>query len=225
MISARIHISGSLFPRLAAWCAALVLLFPSYAAAQRNLGVGFHVGAHHDVGNMTSYNSQFEVEPQTSYIVGVSFKANLDFLFLRTGVDIAFPLIEGDVLENGDATDPIEKYSIGYTGLPLFVGVNFPVFDIGEFYLGGGIAYFLATGTVTHGGTEDTISATALGFGFIAGMQLHVSAKIRLYMEWEYIDARSGASMNTAAAQTAWDNLYIDFSGHRILLGVMYYAM
>ena len=160
---------------------------------------------------MTSYNSQFEVEPQTSYIVGVSFKANLDFLFLRTGVDIAFPLIEGDVLENGDATDPIEKYSIGYTGLPLFVGVNVPVFDIGEFYLGGGIAYFLATGTVTHGGTEDTISATALGFGFIAGMQLHVSAKIRLYMEWEYIDARSGASMNTAAAPTAWDNLYIDF--------------
>ena len=74
-------------------------------------------------------------------------------------------------------------------------------------------------------GVTVSILATALGFGFIAGMQLHVSAKIRLYMEWEYIDARSGASMNTAAAPTAWDNLYIDFSGHRILLGVMYYAM
>ncbi|MCU0844683.1 MAG: outer membrane beta-barrel protein [Spirochaetes bacterium] len=213
-------------PRLlTACCAIVVFLVPSSARAQQYLGVGFHVGAHHDVGNMSSYNSGFEIEPQTSCILGVSFKANLDFLFLRTGVDIAFPLTGGDVLENSDPTDPVEKYSISYTGLPLFLGINFPVFDIGEFYLGGGIAYFLATGTVTHGGTEDDISASALGFGFIAGMQLRLTAATRLYMEWEYIDARSGATMNTSAAPATWDNLYIDFTGHRILLGIMYYAM
>lgn len=225
MIIARNHNCPSLFPLVAACLAAACLLFQTHAAAQQYFGVGFHVGAHNDVGNMTSYNSSFEVEPQTSYILGVSFKANLGFLFLRTGVDIAFPLIEGDVLENGDPADPIEKYSISYTALPLFLGVNFPVFDIGEFYLGGGAAYFLATGTVTHGGAEDNISASALGFGFIVGMRLHLSAKFGLYMEWEYFDARSGASMNTVTAPQAWDNLYIDFSGHRILLGVMYYAM
>ncbi len=210
---------------LAVCCAVVVFLLPSAARAQQYLGVGFHVGAHYDVGNMSSYNPGFEVEPQISYILGVSFKANYDFLFLRTGVDIAFPLLGGDVLENSDPTDPIEKYSISYTGLPLFVGLNFPVFDIGEFYLGGGIAYFLATGTVTHGGAEDDISASALGFGFIAGMQLHLTASTRLYMEWEYIDARSGAAMNTVTGPQAWDNLYIDFTGHRILLGIMYYAI
>jgi opacity protein-like surface antigen len=225
VLSTRNDIARAVPRWLAACCAVIVFLFPSAVRAQQYLGVGFHIGAHHDVGNMSSYNSGFEVEPQTSYILGVAFKGNYDFLFLRAGVDIAFPLIEGDVIENYDATDPVEKYSISYTGLPLFVGVNFPVFDIGEFYLGGGIAYFLATGTVTHGGTEDDISASALGFGFIAGMQLRLTASTRLYMEWEYIDARSGASMNTVTGPQTWDNLYIDFTGHRILLGIMYYAI
>ncbi len=119
MLSTRNDIARAVPRWLAACCAVIVFLFPSAVRAQQYLGVGFHIGAHHDVGNMSSYNSGFEVEPQTSYILGVAFKGNYDFLFLRAGVDIAFPLIEGDVIENYDATDPVEKYSISYTGLPL----------------------------------------------------------------------------------------------------------
>ncbi len=210
--------------KLLAIAVILISCAASAARAEEYFGVGFHVGGQQDVGNLSSYNPGFQTEPQVSYILGFAFKANYKYLFLRTGIDTAFAINDGEVLENSDAAnDPVTKYRINYTGVPLFFGLNFPVQDTGHFYLGGGAAYFLGTGSVTHGGTKEDIEAAAYGFGFIAGIQLNLTAAVRLYMEWEYLDARSGAVLNTNSNET-WKNMYIDFTGHRILLGLMYYV-
>ncbi len=202
-------------------CIIVICALP--ARAEQYLGVGFHVGSQNDAGNITSYNPELETDSQVSLLLGVSFKASCRFFFLRTGVDTTFAVTDGRVLENSDAAETITRYSITYTGVPLFAGLNFPVQDIGEFYMGGGVEYFLAGGTISMGAQQKDISAMALGYGFIAGVQLNVTSKTRLYMEWEYIDARTGAIMQTTAA--AWDNLYIDLTGHRIMVGFMYYVI
>jgi opacity protein-like surface antigen len=198
--------------------------FASSARADQNFGVGIHVGAHHNVGNMDSYDPSMQIKPQTSFLLGCAFKANLGFFFMRAGVDTSFVFSKGEVLEPS-STDTVTSYEIQYSQVPFFAGLRFPVQDVGEFYLGGGGAYLLATGTVKHPAKEE-ISATAIGYGFLAGMQLTLTPNVRLYMEWEYIDARSAPVLATQVAPADnWKNLYIDFTGHRILLGAMYYLL
>jgi len=201
----------------------VLLLLPAAANAQNYLGLGLHLGAQHNVGRLSDYNRNFEVEPQNSYLIGIAFKASYRFLFLRTGVDTSFILSRGEVLENSDPSDPVERYRLSYTQVPCFIGLNFPVQDIGEFYMGGGIAYFLGSGTVTAASSVD-IEATALGYGFISGIQILITPAVRLYMEWQYLDARSEAVANTVTGPQTWDNFYVDFSGHRMMLGLMYYV-
>jgi opacity protein-like surface antigen len=204
--------------------AVLVMCLASPAAAAQYFGVGFHAGGQYDVGMLASYNPSFQTDPQNSLLLGFALKANYSFLFLRAGIDTSFVINEGKVLENSDPNDPIEEYSISYTGIPLFVGLNFPVQDVGEFYLGGGGAYFLGRGTVKYPGKED-FEASALGYGFIAGIQLVLSPSFRLYIEWEYLDAKSEPVLNTVTAPQTWKNYYVDFTGHRFLLGLMYYVL
>jgi opacity protein-like surface antigen len=200
---------------------AALLMLPATARAEY-FGVGIHVGAHHNVGNLDSYDPSMQIKPQTDILVGCAFKTNLKFFFIRAGIDTTFLFSKGEVLEV-DAADPVTEYRIQYSQIPCFAGLNFPVQDIGEFYMGGGIAYLLATGSINHGTKED-ISASALGYGFLCGMQLNITSFIKLYMEWEYIDARSAPMMNTQTSST-WKNMYIDFSGHRMLIGAMYYLL
>ncbi|TAL39265.1 MAG: hypothetical protein EPN93_02090 [Spirochaetes bacterium] len=198
--------------------------FASAARAEQNFGVGIHVGAHHNVGNLDSYDPAMQIKPQTSLLLGCSFKANLGFFFMRAGVDTTFVFSKGEVLEPS-SNDTVTSYEIRYSQVPVFAGLSFPVQDVGEFYMGGGGAYLLATGTVKHPAKEE-ISASAIGYGFLAGMQLTLTPNVRLYMEWEYIDARSAPVLATQPAPAdQWKNLYIDFTGHRILLGAMYYLI
>lgn len=201
----------------------LLLMWPVLAYPRQHIGLGLHLGAHHNVGRLSDYNGGFDLDPQNNYLIGFAFKANYRFLFLRTGVDTSFILNKGRVLENSDPNDPVQRYRITYTEIPCFIGLNFPVQDIGEFYMGGGIAYFIGNGTVTTSTSTD-IDATALGFGFITGIQIYITSTVRLYMEWQYLDARSEPVANTVTAPQTWDNYYIDFSGHRLLAGIMYYV-
>ncbi len=215
-------LSASLITIPAVMLAALLLL-PASSRAEY-FGVGIHVGAHHNVGNLDSYDPTMQIKPQTDILVGCAFKTNLKFFFIRAGIDTTFLFTKGEVLEPSTNGDTTAEYRIQYSQVPCFAGLNFPVQDIGEFYMGGGIAYLLATGSVKHGTKED-ISASALGYGFLCGMQLNITSFIKLYMEWEYIDARSKPMMATQPSVSTWKNMYVDFTGHRMLIGAMYYLL
>jgi opacity protein-like surface antigen len=199
----------------------LLLYGVGLAHARDHLGVGIHVGVQHDVGNISS-DPSIKVDPQNNSLVGFSLKFNMGSLFLRSGVDTTFLINQGDILEN---TAEIEYYRIQYTAIPAFLGFTFPIQDIGEFYMGGGMAYFFGTGKIKSSvsGKED-IQASAYGFGVMAGIQLNVISSIKLYMEWEYLDGRSEPITKTQSSYD-WDNFYVDFTGHRIFLGIMYYLI
>jgi opacity protein-like surface antigen len=201
---------------------AILLLYGVNAAhAREYVGVGIHVGAHHDVGNISS-DPSVKVDPQNNSLIGFSLKINMGALFLRSGVDTTFLINQGDILEN---TAEIDYYQIHYTAIPAFMGFAFPIQDIGEFYMGGGMAYFIGSGKIKSSvsGKED-IQTSAYGFGVIAGIQLNIVSSIKLYMEWEYLDGRSEPITKTQSTYD-WDNFYVDFTGHRILLGIMYYLI
>ncbi len=189
------------------------------------IGAGIHLGAHYDVGMVGSYNPDFKVNPQLNFLAGFALKAGYRFLFLRTGIDTATAVNKGRVMDNAastGSTDLIQSYKITYTTIPCFAGFAFLIHDVGEFYLGGGAAYILGRGNVTSSARR-SFKTEAFGPGLIAGVQFSLTPSFRLYMEWEYIDARSGAAVNTQTA-IGWKNLYADFTGHRLLLGLMYYA-
>ncbi len=191
-------------------------------SADGNIGAGIHLGAHYDVGMVGSYNPDFKVNPQLNLLAGFALKAGYRFLFLRTGIDTATAINKGRVMDNAASADPIQSYRIIYTTIPCFAGFAFPIHDVGEFYLGGGAAYILGRGSVKSSARR-SFKTEAFGPGFLAGVQLSLTPSFRLYLEWEYIDARSGAAVNTQTA-IGWKNFYADFTGHRLLLGLMYYA-
>ncbi len=192
----------------------------SAASAEEHIGLGVHIGAHHDVGNFSDQNPSAMTDPQNSLLLGFSFKANIGFVFLRTGFDYSYVLNRGKVLENSDT---VASYSIKYVCVPGFLGFRFPVRERGEFYMGAGMAYFITSGDVklASGASED-ISAISYGYGIITGIEFKLLPEVRLYMEWEYFDARSDAQVQTTGS---WKNYYVDYTGHRVLLGVMYYLL
>ena len=208
-----------------------MLLFASPLMAERIIGVGLHLGGQHNTGNIDSFYQYAQADPQNSMFVGVAFKFSAPFAFLRTGVDNSFAINKGNVLEDqsisgAHTNEGLDTYQLSYTAIPAFVGLQFPLQDKGVFYLGGGIAYFLGTGKVKSeaSGTSEDISATALAFGFISGMQLHLTRKISLYMEWEYLEGRSKPVAQTDSLST-YENFYVDYTGHRLQLGLMYFVL
>ncbi|MGB4270185.1 MAG: outer membrane beta-barrel protein [Spirochaetota bacterium] len=195
--------------------------------AQRYFGVGIHVGGQHDVGDLTSFYPPAQTDPQNSVIFGVAIRLSIPFFFIRTGGDASFTINKGTVLED-QATVGVDEYNVKYTMLPLYAGLQFPLRDRGVFYLGGGVSYFYGTGSVIlSSGTSEDIETTAFGTGFLAGMQLHVTSSFSLYMEWMYVDARSKPVIATTGTYNAnnYKDLFIDYSGHRIMVGVMYYVL
>ncbi len=51
------------------------------AFAQRYFGVGIHVGAQHDVGDLTTFYPAAQTEPQNSAIFGVAIRLSVPFFF------------------------------------------------------------------------------------------------------------------------------------------------
>jgi opacity protein-like surface antigen len=202
----------------------MLCLYPCTARAEQYLGVGFQLGMQHDVGNISSYNSKLETDPQNNFLIGLAIKADYKLLFLRTGVGTTILMNKGEVTGKNDPTDTdtISQYRISYMDVPAYIGMNFPVQTVGEFYMGCGMNFFLATGSITHTSKQD-ISAYAFGYGFILGMQININSIFRLYMEWTYTEGRTGPIMSTTT--NAWKNFTIDFSGNRIVLGIMYYII
>ncbi|HOR94999.1 MAG TPA: hypothetical protein PLZ38_13585, partial [Spirochaetota bacterium] len=90
------------------------------------------------------------------------------------------------------------------------------------------ISYFYGTGNVRlSDGSSKDIDATCLGTGFLAGIQLHITSSTSLYMEWMYVDAQSDPVITTTGTlnPNGYEDLFINYGGHRIMLGVMYYVL
>jgi hypothetical protein len=87
-----------------------------------------------------------------------------------------------------------------------------PAYHIGEF------TYKLAASA----SSDDTMVIT-LGYGFVTGIEFKLLSFAHVFMEWQYHDARSEAEINTEG--NTYNDYHVDFSGHRILLGAMYYLL
>jgi opacity protein-like surface antigen len=203
---------------------AVTFCFSSIAAADDYFSVGIHLGLQHDVGNLDSYDSSIQSDPQNNYFLGISFKTNFSFIFARFGADTTFLINRGKVYESS-GNEKIEYSKIHYVSLPFFLGYNFKVQDVGNFYMGPGLSYFIARGTVTTStGISEDINASGWGYGFIAGIEYKLSSKLDFYFEWEYLNGRSGPVVGTQSGYT-WENFYVDFTGHRFVLGIRYYLI
>jgi opacity protein-like surface antigen len=203
-----------------------VLLFSlnGILKAENNVGFGLHFGAHHNVGNYGSNDSTILVDPQNNYFIGISGKTNFLCLFARFGADITYLINKGRVLEN--TSDNIQSYNLQYISVPLFLGFNYQILDIGHFYMGPGGAYLIGQGKINYidPSLSKEINTSAWGVGFITGIEFDLSKSIRFYFEWEYLDGRA---LSVQQSQTVhnWKDLYIDYSGHRVVIGLIYYVI
>ncbi len=202
----------------------LVFSFNGTLKAENMVGFGLNLGVQHNVGNYASDDSSILLDPQNNYFVGISGKINVICLFARFGVDITYPINRGKVLE--DSGSDIESYSIQYISVPLFLGFNYQILDIGNFYMGPGGAYILGSGKINYYDTSlsDEIDTSAWGIGFISGVELELSKSIRFHFEWEYIDGRA-LSVQQSQTDNNWKDLYIDYTGHRLIIGLIYYVI
>lgn len=191
-------------------------------AAQEFIGLGIHGGLQNDTGNLSNQYPTLEYESQNSALVGFSFKINMYFLFVRTGCDVAFVLNKAKI---EDANSQLEWYSLRYIDVPSFAGLRYPLREMGEFYMGLGLIYCIGDVRYklkTAESSSDTL-AFARGWALLTGIEFRLFPFARLYMEWHFHDSRSEAVINTEG--TTYNNHYIDFSGHRIFLGMMYYLI
>lgn len=204
-------------------CAAIICWSGSLKA-DNTVGVGLHIGAQHNVGNYKSNDSSILLDPQNNYFMGISCKTNFVCLFARTGVDITYLMDKGKVLEN--SSNDVQRYTIHYTAVPLFFGLNYQILDIGNFYMGPGCAYILGRGKVHYSdpSLSEEINTSAWGIGFTAGIELDLSRYIRFYFEWEYLDGRAHSVQQTSTTPE-WKDLTVDYTGHRLLIGVMYFII
>ncbi len=189
-----------------------------------DIGFGLHIGAQHDVGNFSSNDPSLQIDPQNNYFLGFSGKTNFICFFAKFGIDTTVMINRGEVLEN--SSGEIESIKIHYVSIPFFLGFNYRILDVGNFYMGPGISYLLGRGRITSTtpALSEDIDTSAWGLGFISGIELDLTTSTRFYFEWEYLDGRSVAVQQTQTTDN-WKNYYIDFTGHRILFGIMYYVL
>ena len=199
------------------------LLYQNIGKANELFGIGVYVGAQQDIGNLNSYYPNIQIDPQNNLLLGFSFKANLYCFFVKSWVDTTFFINRGEVQEN---SDEMEYIKIHYASIPIFAGLTFPILYTSEFYMGGGAASFLGRGKIkcSSSNSVDEFDTNTWGIGLLAGIGLDISLSVRCYIEWEYLDGRSEPVSQTQLTYN-WQNYYVDFTGHRIIIGIMYYLI
>ena len=92
--------------------------------------------------------------------------------------------------------------------------------------MGPGLSFFMARGSINSSipGLSEDIDASGWGYGFLAGIEYKLFLKVQLYVEWEYFDGRSKPVLQ-GQSYNNWDDLYIDFTGHRLIFGIRYYLI
>lgn len=203
-----------------------LFLFCTTIFAQHYTGIGAHIGFQHDVNDITNYYPDIQTFPQNNLFFGISLRLSTPFFFLRTGADISYTINKGKVLNNQSIIG-IRSYSMKYSSIPVYAGLQYPVMDIGSFYLGGGLCYFIGTGSVKlSDSTSKNINVTSPGIGFIAGIQIFATKSLSVYIEWIYSSAQTKPDIATTGTlnSNSYKDFYINFSGNRLALGVMYYV-
>lgn len=203
---------------------AMAVFYGGTLRAEHNAGFGIHFGMHQNVGNYKSNDSSVLVDPQNNFLYGISLKLNALCFFARTGIDFTYLMNKGKVLE--DPANNIQSYNIQYRAIPFFLGFNYQILDTGNFYMGPGGAYIMGRGKMSYSDSSlsKKINTSAWGIGFISGLELSLSDAVRFYFEWEYLDGRALSVQQTQTTDN-WKDLYIDYTGSRIMAGVIYYVL
>lgn len=185
------------------------------------IGIGGHVGLQYDVGNLSGQKGA-DFEGQHNVIPGVTLKLDRDPVFFRTGADRTILFSKGKALNNSIGT--LESLNIQYTSIPMYAGLNFRIRDRGKFYIGFGIVFIMGNSELKTTAEKVKVKENDFGTGFLTGVQLRVGDTISVFAEWEYISGRTGPVINTSTTNT-WKDFSIDYTGHRIYIGVSYYVI
>jgi opacity protein-like surface antigen len=187
-------------------------------SAEDRLSAGLTAGYQYDVG-MLSGKKSLQARVQHNISAGAILKLDMSRVFLRTGFEYSYPFDKG-VIVNGTAGDVLET-KIAFIEVPVYGGINLPIRDFGNFYIGGGGSYIFGTGHVKTSAGNVDISEQLFGYGFLAGIESEIYSDASLLFEWEYMAARSSPVASPGAG--TYDDYSIDYSGNRIRFGVIYH--
>lgn len=178
---------------------------------------GFYLGYQYDVGNLSEKPVDYDLQQNAA--IGGLLRIDLGILFFRTGADFSYPLEKGRI-RNLTAGD-VSKTEAWFVEVPVYAGIDIPVRDYGMFYMGAGGSYIFGMGSVTAASKEEKINEQLFGWGFITGIESVINSDVSLFLEWEYMTVSS--SPVAASGAGPYDDYYIDYTGSRYRLGVMYH--
>lgn len=197
----------------------LLYLFAPHLLAKNNILMGVYSGIHYDVGNFSSIPN-IDINPQINLMLGANVKTDLGPVFFIFGVQYSFLAQNGKILDN--SFDELKETSIESLIIPSYSGLNFPINDIGKFFMGVGGAWVLGRGSIKTDAGNETYKSVLFAYGFITGIQLRVHKYIGILFEWEWLYAKSEALFDIDSTRN-WKNLSIDHTGHMFHLGLYFY--
>lgn len=178
---------------------------------------GLYLGYQYDAGNLSE--KPIDADIQHNIAAGALLRIDLGILFFRTGADFSYPAEKGRIV-NGSAGN-ITGTEVSFVEVPVYAGIDIPVRDYGLFYMGAGGSYIFGMGSVATLSGSENINEQLFGWGFIAGIESVINSDVSLFFEWEYMTVSSSPVASSGPA--AYDNYYIDYTGSRLRLGVMYH--
>lgn len=196
----------------------IFVLIANSLSAEDRFSAGLSAGYQYDTGLLSEKN-YVQAQVQHNISAGVVIKLDMSRVFLRTGFEYSYPFDRG-VIVNGSAGDVLET-EIAYIEVPVYGGINLPIRDFGNFYIGGGGSYIFGSGHVKTSAGNVDISEQLFGYGLLAGIESEIYSDASLLFEWEYMAARSSPVASTGAG--SYNDYSIDFSGNRIRFGVIYH--
>lgn len=195
----------------------LLLLCSLPVSAAGTISGGLYLGYQYDVGNLSE--KPLDADLQQNVAIGGLLRIDLGMLFFRTGADCSYPAEKGRVI-NGTGGD-VTGTRAWFVEVPVYAGIDIPVRDFGMFYMGGGGSYIFGMGSVATVSGNEKINEQLFGWGFIAGIESVITGDVSLFLEWEYVTVSS--SPVAASGAGTYDDYYIDYTGSRYRLGVMYH--
>lgn len=203
--------------RLKIYIISLLVLCAIPAFSAGTISGGLYLGYQYDTGNLSG--KPVEADLQQNIAVGGLLRIDLGILFFRSGADFSYPFEKGHIL-NGTGGD-VRSTDVWFVEVPVYAGIDIPVRDYGMFYMGAGGSYIFGMGSITTASGNKDINEQLFGWGFIAGIESVVTGDVSLFFEWEYMTVTS--SPVGASGAGAYDDYYIDYTGSRYRLGVMYH--
>ena len=185
--------------------------------AESKVSAGISAGYQYDTGRLAERNG-INADVQQNVSIGAAFKFDMSFLFFRSGVEYSYPIEKGKVSDG--SAGALTETSLSFYEVPVFGGLNIPLRDYGSFYIGGGGAYIFGTGSVRTTSGNTGINEQLFGWGFLAGVESEIYSGASLFMELEYVAARTSP---VVSASGTYDDFYADYSGHRFRFGVLYH--